>query len=65
MRDLVDIATPFLDSLAASSDGQSDSFFLKERIQFGNAGGRGLVNERMVGITDGGTGFNAGVAIDR
>ena len=64
MCDLADIASPFFDSFPAGGDGQPDAFSLKERIQFRNARRRGLVDERVVGITDGGTGFNASIAID-
>ncbi len=37
----------------------------EEVIELGDAGGSGLINERMVDVTDGGTSVDSSVAIDR
>lgn len=37
----------------------------EEVIEVGDAGGSGLINERMIDVADGGTSVDAGVAIDR
>ena len=38
---------------------------MEEIIEVGDAGGSGLINERMVDVADGGTSVDASVAIDR
>ena len=64
MCDFIFTSSPFCDCFLTCSDGKSYTFLTKVLIQFSDAGGVGLINERMVDSANCSTSIDTGEAID-